>query len=169
MDITRLSDGLRQDLARAAELGDEPVRQAASQLAYALEPSLRLALMEALTEAAAELTQAMPEGAAIEVRLHGRDPHLVLNGDLSAAAPQSGASGAGEPDADDGEATARITLRLSESLKQRAEHLAARSGQSLNTWLVHAARAAADHDAHRSDKSGRRPHRPDRHIRGWVK
>jgi predicted HicB family RNase H-like nuclease len=34
--------------------------------------------------------------------------------------------------------SARITLRLPESLKQRVESAAARDGASVNTWLVQA-------------------------------
>lgn len=162
MDTTRLAESLREDLNRAAAVGDESVRQAATQLAFALEPSLRLALMEALTEAAAELTQGLPDGIAVEVRLQGRDPSLVLIGDLAPSSPAESAAGEG----DEGEPTARITLRIPETLKQRAEHQAVGRGQSLNTWLVQAARSAVRHD--RSERPDR-PRRPDRHIRGWVK
>src|SRR6478609_7481987 len=41
---------------------------------------------------------------------------------------------------------ARITLRIPESVKTRAEELAARSGHSLNTWLVQVVRAATTAD-----------------------
>ena len=37
---------------------------------------------------------------------------------------------------------ARITLRIPESVKTKAEDAAAKSGQSLNTWLVNVVRAA---------------------------
>ena len=41
---------------------------------------------------------------------------------------------------------ARITLRIPESVKARAEEKAAKAGQSLNTWLVNVVRAAtSDH------------------------
>jgi hypothetical protein len=36
----------------------------------------------------------------------------------------------------------RITLRIPESVKAKAEEAAAKSGQSLNTWLVNVVRAA---------------------------
>ncbi|MBJ7359961.1 MAG: pilus assembly protein HicB, partial [Nocardioides sp.] len=42
---------------------------------------------------------------------------------------------------------ARITLRLPEAVKARAEEFAARSGHSLNTWLVNVVRAATRDDA----------------------
>jgi hypothetical protein len=46
----------------------------------------------------------------------------------------------GEDDEEGG--LSRITLRIPESVKAKAEEAAARSGQSLNTWLVNVVRAA---------------------------
>ena len=42
---------------------------------------------------------------------------------------------------------ARITLRIPESVKTRAEEKAARAGHSLNTWLVNVVRAATSESA----------------------
>ena len=42
---------------------------------------------------------------------------------------------------------ARITLRIPESVKTKAEEMAARSGHSLNTWLVNVVRAATNRDS----------------------
>ena len=106
-----------------------------------------MALLEALSDAAAEITAAL-DGATVEVRLRGRDPDLVVTDDPSL--PPSRRPGpppprrAGRGDGDDDDVTARITLRLPEALKQRAEAAAAAMRQSLNTWLVDAVRAAAD-------------------------
>jgi len=53
------------------------------------------------------------------------------------------ASASGQaPDPDDG--LARVTLRLPESLKNRAEQGAARAGLSLNAWLVRAVARSVD-------------------------
>jgi hypothetical protein len=159
MDITGLVDSLRQDLRRAAEVGGEDVRSAAERLLLALDPALRLTLMDALSQAATEIGDALP-GVTIDVRLKGREPAFVVEG----APPAPPAEEAFEPD--DGEATARITLRLPEALKGRAEALAARRGQSLNTWLVAAARAAADGPR----SSGPSHHdRPGRRVQGWAR
>jgi len=49
---------------------------------------------------------------------------------------------AGAPRADDGEVSARISLRLSESLKAEVEQAAAREGVSVNSWLIRVAGAA---------------------------
>jgi len=159
VDITGLIDDLRQDLSRAAEVGGEDVRVAAERLLLALDPALRLTLMDALSQAAVEIGEALP-GVGIDVRLKGREPVFVVEGAPAAAL-------ADEPfETDDGEATARITLRLPEALKGRAEALAARRGQSLNTWLVAAARAAAD--GPQSSGSGHHS-RHGRRVQGWAR
>jgi hypothetical protein len=160
MDTTALIDSLRQDLVRAAEVGGDEARAAAERLLLALEPAFRLTLMDALSQAAAEIGAALP-GVAIEVRLRGREPEFAVAG-----APAVGADEDAH-DVDEGEAVSRITLRIPEALKARAEALAARKGQSLNTWLVGAARAAADE---RSQSHGYAHHggRGQR-LQGWQK
>jgi predicted HicB family RNase H-like nuclease len=50
--------------------------------------------------------------------------------------------------------SARITLRLPDSLKQRVESAAAREGASVNTWLVQALQRALE--PRRSMSSGSR-------------
>lgn len=165
MDITSLIDSLRQDLNRAAEVGGEDVRAAAERLVLALDPALRLTLMEALSQAAAEINEALP-GVTVDVRLKGREPVFVVEG-APAARPAGEAFEAGEFESEAGEAVIRITLRLPEALKGRAEVLAAQSGQSLNTWLVAAARAAAADGRH---GSGRGRHgMPGRRVQGWAR
>lgn len=161
MDITSLVDSLRGDLARAADLGGDEARSAAERLLLALEPALRLTLMDALSQAATEIGAALP-GVTVSVRLAGREPSFVVEG-----APAAPAASEESFAADDDETIARITLRLPEALKTRAEALAARRGQSLNTWLVGAARIAASDDPNftghsRHGLSGRR-------LKGWAK
>jgi hypothetical protein len=163
MDTTALITALRQDLARAAEVGGEDVKAAAERLLLALDPALRLTLMDALSQAASEIGAALP-GVAVSVRLQGREPVFVVEGAPAAAAPEEPAEDQFD---DETEATGRITLRIPESLKARAETLAARRGQSLNTWLVAAARAAA---ADRPPYSGESLHGfSGRRMKGWVR
>jgi hypothetical protein len=141
MDITPYVDSLRRDLMAAADAAGPEARAAAERLAFALDPAARLALMEAISQAAAEITAELPDGG-VDVRLDGRElDFLVHTPPPAPAAPSaSTAQDAEEPD-DDG-AVARVTLRIPESVKAKAEELAARSGHSLNTWLVNAVRAA---------------------------
>jgi hypothetical protein len=136
MDITPYVDSLRRDLAAAAEAGGDEAKAAAERLALALDPAMRLALMDALSQAAAEITAELPAGS-VDVRLRGREPELVVDVPTMPlpAAAQPGPPPEPEED-EDGGAVARITLRIPESLKTKAEELAARSGHSLNTWLV---------------------------------
>ena len=175
MYITPHVEALRQDLSRAAEVGGIEVEVAAERLLAALDPAVRLALMDVLSQAAAEISEQLP-GVAIDVRLKGREPAFVVAG----APPQEPAHEAAAPpeepldaDADDG--VTRITLRLPEALKTRAEALAASRGQSLNTWLVAAAKAAvgtaAGQDGPRHDHSQRSGGYGlgGKRIRGWAR
>lgn len=142
MDITPFVEGLRRDLMAAAEAGGDDIRQAAERLAYALEPSARLALMEALSQAAAEITAELPVGN-VDLRLNGRELDFVV--DVVPAAPPAPPPPPAPEEAEEG-GLARVTLRIPESVKARAEEKAAAAGQSLNTWLVNAVRSASlDH------------------------
>jgi hypothetical protein len=114
------------------------LEQAAERLSFALDSSARLALMDALSHAAAEITNEL-DGTSVEVRLQGREPVFVVV--RSAPAPAEPLTASDDTGEDDGE-TVRITLRIPESLKVKAEELASGRGQSLNTWLVGAVRAA---------------------------
>jgi hypothetical protein len=138
MQIEGYVQALRDDLARVAALGDESTARAAELLSVALESSLGRRLQEALGEAALELSSQLDSGR-IEVRIAGGDPELVLVRDedgTTAAEPADEAF------------TARITLRLPESLKARLEAAANREGVSVNTWLVHMLHHAAEPRGH---------------------
>lgn len=136
MDITPYVDSLRRDLAAAAEAGGPEVSAAAERLGLALDPAMRLALMDALSQAAAEITSELPAGS-VDVRLRGREPELVVDvPTIPLPSATAGPADDAEPDGEDEGSVARITLRIPESLKTRAEELAAKGGHSLNTWLV---------------------------------
>ena len=78
MDITPYVESLRHDLAAAAEAGGPEAKAAAERLALALDPAVRLALMDALSQAAAEITSELPTGS-VDVRLRGREPEFVVD------------------------------------------------------------------------------------------
>jgi hypothetical protein len=142
MDITTYVDSLHRDLTAAAAAGGAEVHAAAERLALALDPAVRMVLLEALSHAAAEISQDLG-GGSIDVRLKGREPQFVVNPPPAASvgAPTSPDQDSGEEEYDEDGPVARITLRIPESLKQRAEEAAAKRGQSLNTWLVGAVRS----------------------------
>ena len=130
-------DAIRRDLvATASALGDESLADAFRRLVEAAEPALRLRLIDVLSEAAVSLNGQLVSGH-VEVRLAGRDPELVYVGEPDV--PE-------EPPAPGDDLSARITLRLPESVKGKAEDAAAAAGQSLNTWLVNVVRAATRED-----------------------
>ncbi|MFD1946635.1 toxin-antitoxin system HicB family antitoxin [Nocardioides aestuarii] len=141
MDITPYVDGLRRDLVAAAEAGGEDTQRAAERLLLALDPAARLALMEAISQAAAEITAELPAGG-VDVRLAGRELDFVVHLPApSAPAPPVPPTPPTAEEADEG-GLSRITLRIPESVKTRAEEKAARAGDSLNTWLVKVIRGA---------------------------
>ena len=127
MDITPYVDSLRRDLLAAAEAAGPEAREATERLAFALDPAARLALMEAISQAAAEITAEMPDGG-VDVRLNGRELDFVVARRRPAAATRAARARPGQDDAEDDGSVARITLRIPESVKARAEELAARSG-----------------------------------------
>lgn len=147
MDITRFVDGLRRDLRGAAEAAGPEGQAAAERILLALEPAVRLTVMELLSQAAAEISADLPAGV-VEVRLRGRDPELVVDVPAGPPAPPAPPPPPAPPEpveagteGEDGDVV-RITLRLPDSVKSRAEELASRSGHSLNAWIVNAVRAA---------------------------
>jgi hypothetical protein len=125
MQLDGYVQALREDLARVAAVGDESTARAAELLAVALESSLGRRLLEALGEAALELSGQLEDGR-VEVRFAGGDPELVVVRDE----PEPAVEPADEA------YTARVTLRLPDSLKARLEAGAAREGVSVNTWVV---------------------------------
>jgi hypothetical protein len=133
MNLTIVLEGLQQDLQRVAELGDERSVRVAERLTEALASNLRLKLFDLLAQAAVEVSAKLPSGH-VEVRLAGQEPELVF---VDAAAESAGAGG-GE------ELSARISLRLPESLKAAVERAAEREGVSVNAWLVRAITRATE-------------------------
>jgi hypothetical protein len=131
MNITIVIDSLKEELAAVAEIGDERAAVVARRLADSLGASLRLRLQEVLAQAALEVSAKLPNGH-IEVRLAGTEPEFVFVDEAA------GATTGGE------ELSARITLRLPESLKAAAEAAASREGVSVNTWLVRAIARATE-------------------------
>lgn len=128
---------VQQQLQAAAALGDDRVQQIAAQLGEATASAVRLAILAAVTEAADEVTAQLldfPLSPAVTVRLDSDD----LRADVVAGTLRQAESGP----VDEGEASARVSLRLTETLKAQIDEAAARDGVSVNTWLVRAATAA---------------------------
>ena len=144
MELTPFVERLRQDLSDAAAAGGPEAQAAAERLALALDPATRMMLLEALSEAAAEITASL-DHEAVDVRMSGREPEFVVTQPRARGAARSArpARAPAPPEPED-DSQSRITLRLPESVKARAEEAANRIGQSLNAWLVDAVRDALD-------------------------
>ena len=144
-------DAIRRDLvATASALGDESIADALRLLVDASEPALRLRLQDVLSEAAVSLNGQLVSGH-VEVRLAGREPELVYVDEPD---------GPEEPPAPGDDLSARITLRLPESLKATVEAAAAREGVSANAWIVRALARALEPRAAR---------RPSNRLQGFAR
>ncbi|WP_157157542.1 MULTISPECIES: toxin-antitoxin system HicB family antitoxin [unclassified Diaminobutyricimonas] len=147
MQISPHVQALQRQLLSAAAAGGPETEQVAERLAAALDAAARLAILDALSDAAGEITLDLAPGS-VDLRLRGRDVEFVVTspaefespGD-SASAPTTSAPMAEADDTEDA-STSRTTLRLPDALKARAEAAAAKEGVSLNTWLVRAIGAA---------------------------
>lgn len=165
MDLTNYVTALREDLTTAASAGDDQTKRTAAVLAAALEPAARLAIMNALSDLAAEVTASL-EDRVVELRLDGRDVRVAVTG---APAPPEATTPPPPPTDMTGDIS-RITLRLIDQIKSQAERAAAQQGVSLNAWLSQAVQDAlyGDWDDRRGDdrwsKRDSRGHR----VRGWV-
>jgi hypothetical protein len=97
-----------------------------------------LCLLEALSDAAAEITTRLEHGS-VEVRLRGREAQFVVTQAAAPAeeAPPAPSSPPPPADTESGD-IARITLRLPEGLKDAVERAAAAESISVNAWLVRA-------------------------------
>src|SRR5690242_14269556 len=100
MDLTPYLESLRRDLAASAAPAGEAAAQSAELLSGALESAARLCLLEALSDAAAEITTKL-DGSSVEVRLRGRDAELVVSPGMPFAA--TAAPAAPPPVADSGD------------------------------------------------------------------
>ncbi|MFI6363662.1 toxin-antitoxin system HicB family antitoxin [Nocardia sp. NPDC050630] len=134
MDLNKYTARLREDLIAAAALGDEKTQATAAALAAATESSARLALLAALSDLAAE----------VSTELGDRTVHVSVDGtDATVDVRKNPAADSEHPTIEEmtGDIS-RVTLRMVEQLKAKAEEAAAASGVSLNSWLSNAVSGA---------------------------
>jgi hypothetical protein len=169
MDLSPYIASLREDLATAASAGDESTRRTAAALSAALEPAARLAIMNALSDLAAEVTASL-EGQVVEVRLAGRDVQVVVTGSAEPE-PEPAPRHEVPPNYGTGDATgdiSRITLRMINELKSKAEAAAASQGMSLNSFIQQAVGGAV-HGKHKHQHKGwSGGGGSGSRVRGWV-
>lgn len=167
---------VQAQLTAAAALGDDRTRQTAEALAAAAEPALRLAVLAAVSAAADDITAALldsPGAPAVAVRIDGDDLRVEVRS--AEAAPEAAPAPAAT--AEDADASARISLRLSEALKADIETAARTESVSVNTWLVRVAGRALAHNQSRPQMGWEVNWTPGRdsgsarnahHITGWI-
>ncbi len=151
MKMSLVVDGLRSDVISVGELGDDTVAHVADRIAEVLGRSIPSRVLDLLSEVAAEVSAELPDGR-VEIRVVGDDVDLayVENARTSSA-------GVDTADRDsDRDMSARITLRLSESLKARVEEGAARQGISVNAFIVRTLEQGASGEHHRKSYGGNR-------------
>ncbi|WP_298455741.1 histidine kinase [uncultured Cellulomonas sp.] len=179
MDLEPYVTDLQQRLATAADAGGDDARELARRLTAPLDAAVRLVLLEALSAAAGEISAELAPGS-VDVRLRGGEPEFVVaapagGAEPAAPAPSPALSPALSPadmpgsSVDSEGSTTRTTLRLPDHLKAQVETAAARSGVSVNTWLVRAVAAAVDPTCGPAPQSrSEQPGTTRRHT-GWVR
>jgi hypothetical protein len=152
MELTPYVEALRAQLSAAGGIGGPETAAVAERLGDALESAARLAIQQAICDAAEQITRDLAPGA-VEVRLRAQELNFVttlptpVDRDVVMAPVQvTATSPARGGDAVEGaeSGTARISFRPSEQLKARIEEAAERAGQSVNAFLVTTLTAALD-------------------------
>jgi hypothetical protein len=171
MDLNPYVASLGRELLTAVESGDDGGTAVIERLTVSMESAIRLALLEALSAAADEITRELAPGS-VQVRLRGRDPEFLVTPHQVEQAPDDTADRDAPPMDDapgfeDG-ATARINVRLPEQLKAAVEEAAGKEGRSVNAWLVRAA-ATALRASERDRGPDRRGKPSAQRYTGWAR
>ncbi|MFC6019355.1 hypothetical protein ACFP2T_24505 [Plantactinospora solaniradicis] len=174
MDLRPYVENLRNEFAVAAEGADPEGRALAERLFTQLEAATRLTLLNALSDAADEITRELAPGS-VHVRLRGREPAFVVtpaphvdeaDEEVGPTAPPAPVLA---PEGDEG-GTSRINLRLPDHLKASVEEAAGRAGLSVNAWLVRAAAGAVGAASDTERRPVRRAElRSGQHFTGWAR
>jgi hypothetical protein len=165
MDLSPYIESVRTGVTSASSLADEHTQQVAERLGTAIESSTRLALIQALSDAAGTISAELAP-SSVELRMVGTDPEFVVSIQSGEAEPtllmpepEAQNAAVGEPpttEADE-EPVARITLRLPQSVKAKVDEMASSEGISTNAWLI---RAVMDALSERSGSPAEWPQPP---------
>ena len=168
MELEQFLHDVSRQLTAAAALGDERTREVAAALADTARSSVRMAILDALAAATVEVTDALHAASggaqpipAVNLQLTGDQVRftVITPPDPEPAEPAASRS-------DDGDATARISLRLTDTLKADIERAAGKAGVSVNSWLVRAATRALRPDG--APAGGWRSAGGGHRFTGWV-
>lgn len=157
MELSPYIESVRAGVVNASSLADEQTQHVAQRLGTAIESSTRLALIQALSDAAGTISAELAP-SSVELRMVGQDPEFVVSLQTGEAEPtllMPEPESASEETAEaEDEPVARITLRLPQSVKARVDEVASSEGISTNAWLIGAVMDAL------SERSGSRPEWP---------
>lgn len=128
MDIDKYTARLREDLIAASALGDEKTQATAAALASATENAARLTLLAALSDLAAEVSETLGD-RTVHISLNGTDAKVDVR--KNATPPDDDAPTFEDITGD----ISRVTLRMVDQIKTRAQQAAEQNGMSLNSWL----------------------------------
>lgn len=154
MNLTEYTARLRDDLTAAAALGDADTQRIAEALAGAAERSAQLMLVSALSDLAREASEEMGD-RTLHVRFDGTEATIESSRRRPERDTDHG-DRAGDPaDAfrtleDVTGDISRVTLRLVDQIKSRAEEAALQDGMSLNSWVSQAVQGALRDQMRRS-------------------
>jgi hypothetical protein len=172
MDLTPYVASLGRELLTAAETSGADAGAVIERLTVSMESAIRLALLEALSAAADEISRDLAPGS-VQVHLRGRDPEFVVAPQPVDQPRQDAPEHTAIP-ADDGLGgledgpAVRVNLRLPEQLKVAFEEAAGKEGRSLNAWLVRAGSTALRAGGRDPDPD-RRGARGSQHYTGWAR
>jgi hypothetical protein len=170
MELDHYLESVRRSVENATALADDQTRSVAQRLGATLDDAGRLALISALSDAAGEISRELSPGS-VELRMAGGRPEFVVTPAPSQLTSSDDdlddeiadrAAVAEEISLDADEPTARITLRLPVSVKNKVDEAAATEGISSNAWLMRTVMTALTGGYGRPP----RPPRPPRAPRG---
>jgi hypothetical protein len=141
--MSQAVEGLCSDVETLAELGDEVVAGVVDRIGSVLTRSAPTRILDLLSEVAAELSDELPDGH-VEIRVVGDDVELAYV-EEHRASPE-----------DEGDQSARITLRLPEALKARIEQAASEQGASVNAWVLRTLERGVTSSYGRPSRGGKR-------------
>ncbi|RVW03901.1 toxin-antitoxin system HicB family antitoxin [Rhodococcus xishaensis] len=160
MDLTEYTTRLRDDIAAAAALGDPDTQRIAEALGGAVERSAQLMLVSALSDLAREASEELGD-RTLHVRFDDTEVSVETTRRPASSdeSPSNSHTASTSNDGRDPYRTledvtgdiSRVTLRLVDQIKARAEEAALRDGMSLNSWVSQAVQGAL-HDELRRDR-----------------
>jgi hypothetical protein len=171
MNLDPYIEEIRRQLEVTAAAGGEAARELTARLVAPLESAIRLAIQDALSAAAEEITVDLAPGS-VELRLRGREPEFVVT-------PPPTDHGPDDPGADDAAAArwtgndpdgavARINVRMPQHLKAQIELAADVEGLSTNAWLVRAAATSIERGS-QGGRQARRAAQGAQRYSGWAR